>query len=213
MRVDSDRTMVLNRDRGSLGWILGGSFSLRGWWRIGTGCPRRLWMPHPWRHPRPGWMWLWAAWSGGWRPCTEQGGWNYCVPFQPRPFYGSMNLNLGIAAGCLKPHSSVSMLLLKLLALLYQNTNLPFYFCLVSSKRLWLLRARCQCCTRQCWSEGDCTVWPQRVPVVSQTKVEAVSQLLIMNGGACLGFRCNRWCFDYRISHKREWSLFCPCNL
>ena len=23
----------------------------------------------------------------------------YCVPFQPRPFYGSMNLNLGIAAG------------------------------------------------------------------------------------------------------------------
>ena len=30
-------------------------------------------MPHPWRHSRPGWMWLWAAWSGGWRPCTEQG--------------------------------------------------------------------------------------------------------------------------------------------
>jgi len=32
----------------------------------GTGCPRRLWMPHPWRHSRPGWMWRWAAWSGGW---------------------------------------------------------------------------------------------------------------------------------------------------
>ena len=31
-------------------------------------------MPHPWRHSRPGWMWLWAAWSGGWRPCTQQGG-------------------------------------------------------------------------------------------------------------------------------------------
>jgi len=30
----------------------------------GTGCPRRLWMPHPWRHSRPGWMWLWAAWFG-----------------------------------------------------------------------------------------------------------------------------------------------------
>ena len=27
-------------------------------------------MPHPWRHSRPGWLWLWAAWSGGWRPCT-----------------------------------------------------------------------------------------------------------------------------------------------
>ena len=36
----------------------------------------KLWMPHPWRHSRPGWMWLWAAWSAGWRPCTEQGGWN-----------------------------------------------------------------------------------------------------------------------------------------
>jgi len=38
-----------------------------------TRCPRRLWMPHPWRHSRPGWMWLWAAWSAGWRPCTQQG--------------------------------------------------------------------------------------------------------------------------------------------
>ena len=27
---------------------------------------RRLWMPHPWRHSRPGWMWLWAAWYAGW---------------------------------------------------------------------------------------------------------------------------------------------------
>jgi len=35
-----------------------------------TGCPRRLWMPHPCRHSRPGWMWLWAAWAAGWRPCT-----------------------------------------------------------------------------------------------------------------------------------------------
>jgi len=35
-----------------------------------TGCPRRLWMPHPCRHSRPGWMGLWAAWAAGWRPCT-----------------------------------------------------------------------------------------------------------------------------------------------
>ena len=38
-----------------------------------TGCPERLWMPHPWRHSRPGWMGPWAAWSsikcGGWWPC------------------------------------------------------------------------------------------------------------------------------------------------
>ena len=60
-------------------FTLGRSFSLREWWRTGTGCPKRLWMPHPWRHKRPGWMWLWAAWSGGWRPCTWQGvetGWS-----------------------------------------------------------------------------------------------------------------------------------------
>jgi len=27
-------------------------------------------LPHPWMHSGPGWMWLWAAWSGGWQPCT-----------------------------------------------------------------------------------------------------------------------------------------------
>ena len=42
------------------------------WWSTGTGCLRRLWMPHPWRHSRPGWMWLWAAWCGGWWPWTYQ---------------------------------------------------------------------------------------------------------------------------------------------
>jgi len=25
-------------------------------WCTGTGFPRRLWMPHPWKHTRPGWM-------------------------------------------------------------------------------------------------------------------------------------------------------------
>ena len=64
--------MVLYWDSGGLGWILGGSFPHRGWWHTGTGCLQRLWMLHPWRHSRPGWMWLWAAWSAGWRPCTQQ---------------------------------------------------------------------------------------------------------------------------------------------
>ena len=40
-----------------------------GGWHTGTGCPRRLWMPHPWKHLKPGWMWLWAAWSSGCWPC------------------------------------------------------------------------------------------------------------------------------------------------
>jgi len=30
-------------------------------WRF---CSKN-WVPHPWRHSRPGWMWLWAAWSSG----------------------------------------------------------------------------------------------------------------------------------------------------
>jgi len=32
-------------------------FPLLNWWCTGTGCPERLWMPHPWRHTRQGWMW------------------------------------------------------------------------------------------------------------------------------------------------------------
>jgi len=27
---------------------------LREWWGTGTGCPEKLWMPHPWRQSRPG---------------------------------------------------------------------------------------------------------------------------------------------------------------
>jgi len=51
-------------------------------------------MPHPWRHSRPGWMWHWAAWSGGWRLHIagvlklEE----HCGPLQPRPFHESMIL-------------------------------------------------------------------------------------------------------------------------
>lgn len=29
-------------------------------------CPERLWMPHPWRISRLGWMGPWAAWSTAW---------------------------------------------------------------------------------------------------------------------------------------------------
>jgi len=70
---------------------LGGSLSPRGWWRTGTVCPRRLWMSHPWRHSRPGWMWLWAAWSADWQHVA--GGLkldDHCGPFQPRLLYDSM---------------------------------------------------------------------------------------------------------------------------
>ena len=47
-----------------------------GGWGTGTGCPERLWLPLPWQCSRPGWMGLWATWSGGRCPCPWQGGWN-----------------------------------------------------------------------------------------------------------------------------------------
>jgi len=41
--------------------------------KVSRDCPERLWMLHPWRCSRPGWMGPWAAWSstrsGGWWPC------------------------------------------------------------------------------------------------------------------------------------------------
>ena len=53
------------------------------WWGAGTGCPDRLWMHHPWRCSRPGWMGPWAAWSsikcGGWQPCLWQGSWSLMI--------------------------------------------------------------------------------------------------------------------------------------
>ena len=70
--------------------------SLQGeWWGAGTGCPERLWMPHPWRCSRPGWMGPWAAWSskwGGWWPCPAGGLEIHDPrgPFQPRPFCDSV---------------------------------------------------------------------------------------------------------------------------
>ena len=64
---------------GEICYLRQGRFMLEEIFHVGggdtlwTGCPERLWMPHPHRHSRPGWMWLWAAWSSGWWPCTWQG--------------------------------------------------------------------------------------------------------------------------------------------
>jgi len=42
--------------------------------------PERLWIPHPWRCSRPGWIGPGATWSsiryGGWWPCLWQRGWS-----------------------------------------------------------------------------------------------------------------------------------------
>jgi len=66
----------------------------------GTGCPRRLWMPHPWRHSgqagcgsgQPGLVVGDPAHSRG----LELD--DHCGPFQPTPFYDSMTKQfLGIS--------------------------------------------------------------------------------------------------------------------
>jgi len=54
-------------------------FSLREWWGAGTGCSEKLWMPHPWRCSRPGWMGPWATWSSSWQPYLWHGGWNLLI--------------------------------------------------------------------------------------------------------------------------------------
>ena len=66
-------------------------------------------MPHPWRHSRPGWMWLWAAWSAGWRPAHSSGLEldERCGPLQPRPFYDSM-ISAYLVCTHTCTHSSVS---------------------------------------------------------------------------------------------------------
>ena len=46
--------MVLSWGREDLGWMSRGSSLLWEWWGARTGCPERLWMPHPWRCSRPG---------------------------------------------------------------------------------------------------------------------------------------------------------------
>ena len=51
--------------------------------RCWNSCPGWLWMPHPWKCSRPGWMAPWAAWSSikqrGLWPCLRQGGWSFMI--------------------------------------------------------------------------------------------------------------------------------------
>jgi len=42
--------------------------ALRHW----HSCPEKLWVPHPWRCSRLGWMVPRATWSSRWQPCPRQ---------------------------------------------------------------------------------------------------------------------------------------------
>ena len=86
--------MVLNWDRGGLGWILGGSFSPRGWWRTAQvaqgacGCPIPAGIQGQagCGSGQPGLLVGDPAHSRGLEPDE------HCGPFQPRLFYDSMIL-------------------------------------------------------------------------------------------------------------------------
>lgn len=48
--------------------------------------PENLWMPHPWKWPRPSWMGHWSNWKTS---LPMEGGWNwksFKVPSKPSPF-------------------------------------------------------------------------------------------------------------------------------
>lgn len=71
---------------------IGKQFPMWGWWGTKTGCPEKLWMPHPWKCSNHVWMGLWATWSS-WRcPCPWQAGWNHMMLKVPPNSSHSMNL-------------------------------------------------------------------------------------------------------------------------
>ena len=59
--------------RAGLDGILGRNCSLGGWGGLGTGCPEKLWLLHPWKCSRPGWMGLGAICGDGNCPWPWQG--------------------------------------------------------------------------------------------------------------------------------------------
>jgi len=124
--------MVLSYDRGGWGWILGGSFSPRGWWRTeqvapgGCGCPI------------PGGIQGQAGCGSGQPglvvgdPAHSRGLEldDYCGPFQPRPLYDAMIYEHSRALSVTTPTSSEHKTVPKTPCLLpsYQRTMMRHYY-------------------------------------------------------------------------------------
>lgn len=60
--------------------------------RLHLVCPEKLWMRHPQKCSKPGWIRLWPTWSSERCPCHGRGirtRWSL-RSFQPKPFYDSV---------------------------------------------------------------------------------------------------------------------------
>jgi len=68
MRVDSDRTSRNGFKLRQEIWVtyLEDVFHTESDETLKLAAQGGCGMPCHWRHSRPGWMWLWATWSGGW---------------------------------------------------------------------------------------------------------------------------------------------------
>lgn len=102
-------------------------------WCLECSCAGRRRGPHPWGNPFLSKCFRWLALlikAVCFLLCPGWGVWSTLS--RPLELLSKFNLNLKIAVGLLKPHSSGSSLLLKLFVLLYLNLNPLLYFCLVS---------------------------------------------------------------------------------
>jgi len=93
-------TECIGREEGRLWLDIRGKFFTKRVVRCWNSCPERLWMPHPSRCSRPGWMEPWAAWAGityvGWWPFHAVGSWSFMILEVPsNPSHSGMEVTGG----------------------------------------------------------------------------------------------------------------------
>lgn len=116
---DSELLSVMQTAKSALAMLLGVRWQLRALETAAQWCiekpgnlqtwlqdklvprPEKMWMPHPWKGSKPGWMGLWASWFSGRCPYPWHGGWKemiFNVNFVILWFYSGQFLLGGIAA-------------------------------------------------------------------------------------------------------------------